>query len=155
LKLALGHVDDHIDMAAVTIKRTVSSIVLNLVIVNDTVHGLARVMVESWLEPGIRPASQSIFIRVLLDKKYALPFRVIDALVFHFVRSLNDTREYPVLWHQSFLTFAQRYAADPEPHQGGIVLVSIQFDRDLHGVHVGAALMQPRDDVHCMPSKAL
>jgi hypothetical protein len=80
-------------------------------------------MAESWLERGIiTPASQSIFIRVLLDKKYALPFRVIDALVFHFVRSLNDTREYPVLWHQSFLTFAQRYAAGPEPHHTRAVL---------------------------------
>jgi len=28
----------------------------------------------------------SVFIRVLLDKKYALPYRVIDSLVFHFLR---------------------------------------------------------------------
>ncbi|KAI7519431.1 Bystin-domain-containing protein, partial [Hortaea werneckii] len=28
----------------------------------------------------------NIFIRVLLEKKYALPYRVIDALVFHFLR---------------------------------------------------------------------
>ena len=28
--------------------------------------------------------SNSIFIRILLDKKYALPYRVIDALVHHF-----------------------------------------------------------------------
>jgi essential nuclear protein 1 len=30
--------------------------------------------------------ANSIFIRILLDKKYALPYRVIDALVFHFVK---------------------------------------------------------------------
>ena len=30
--------------------------------------------------------ANSIFLRTLLDKKYALPFRVVDALVFHFLR---------------------------------------------------------------------
>lgn len=30
--------------------------------------------------------ANSIFLRTLLDKKYALPFRVVDAVVFHFVR---------------------------------------------------------------------
>lgn len=28
----------------------------------------------------------SIFLRIFFDKKYALPFRVIDAVVFHFLR---------------------------------------------------------------------
>lgn len=50
----------------------------------------------------------SIFIRVLLDKKYALPYKVVDALVYHFIRFKRDPRELPVLWHQAFLTFAQR-----------------------------------------------
>lgn len=54
----------------------------------------------------------SLFIRVLLDKKYALPYKVVDALVFHFIRFKRDTRVMPVLWHQSFLVFAQRYKAD-------------------------------------------
>ena len=30
--------------------------------------------------------ANSIFLRTLLDKKYALPYRVIDAVVFHFLR---------------------------------------------------------------------
>lgn len=30
--------------------------------------------------------ANSIFLRILLDKKYALPYRVIDAVVDHFVR---------------------------------------------------------------------
>jgi essential nuclear protein 1 len=51
----------------------------------------------------------SLFIRILLDKKYALPFKVIDSLVFHFLQFKNDEREMPVLWHQSMLVFAQRY----------------------------------------------
>jgi len=53
----------------------------------------------------------SLFIRVLLDKKYALPYKVVDALVFHFIRFKRDPRIMPVLWHQSFLVFVQRYAS--------------------------------------------
>lgn len=30
--------------------------------------------------------SNSIFLRIFLDKKYALPYRVIDAVVFHFLK---------------------------------------------------------------------
>jgi len=56
--------------------------------------------------------ANSIFLRLLLDKKYALPFRVIDALVYHFIRFQTDNRELPVLWHQAFLTFVQRYKGD-------------------------------------------
>ena len=28
----------------------------------------------------------SIFIRTLIEKRYALPFRVVDALVHHFIK---------------------------------------------------------------------
>ena len=54
----------------------------------------------------------SLFIRVLLDKKYALPHKVLDALIEHFVETSQDERALPVLWHQSLLTFAQRYKGD-------------------------------------------
>lgn len=33
----------------------------------------------------------NVFIRVLLEKKYALPYKVIDALVFHFLRFREPT----------------------------------------------------------------
>jgi essential nuclear protein 1 len=45
----------------------------------------------------------------MLDKKYALPFRVIDALVFHFYRFQSDKRILPVLWHQCLLVFVERW----------------------------------------------
>ena len=61
--------------------------------------------------------ANSIFIRVLLDKKYALPYRVIDSLVFHFLRFKSDPRTMPVLWHQSLLVFAQRYKNDMSDEQ--------------------------------------
>ncbi|GLT33932.1 hypothetical protein SLA2020_084850 [Shorea laevis] len=51
----------------------------------------------------------SYFIKLLLEKKYALPYSVVDALVAHFMRFLEDTRIMPVIWHQSLLAFVQRY----------------------------------------------
>jgi essential nuclear protein 1 len=63
----------------------------------------------------------NIFIKTLLEKKYALPYKVIDNLVFHFLRfrgpnvdSIQDGKEskeskLPVIWHQTLLAFAQRY----------------------------------------------
>jgi len=78
----------------------------------------------------------NVFIRCLLEKKYALPYKVVDALVFHFLRfraveqphqsqlgaadtSMTDSsvlpqdgKGLPVLWHQSLLAFAQRYRND-------------------------------------------
>ncbi|KHG02763.1 bysl [Gossypium arboreum] len=51
----------------------------------------------------------SYFIKLLLEKKYALPYRVIDAVVDHFMRFLEDTRIMPVIWHHSLLAFVQRY----------------------------------------------
>ncbi|KUL84158.1 hypothetical protein ZTR_07221 [Talaromyces verruculosus] len=75
----------------------------------------------------------NMFIRVFLEKKYALPYKVIDALVFHFLRfrAMDNAEDsmmvdgagrqsaaaamnykLPVLWHQSLLVFAQRYRND-------------------------------------------
>lgn len=74
----------------------------------------------------------SLFIRVLLDKKYALPYKVVDALVFHFLKFSDPEkgvevikvdgystgeRRMPVLWHQSLLVFVQRYKQDLTPDQ--------------------------------------
>ncbi|XP_073990111.1 bystin [Rhodnius prolixus] len=61
--------------------------------------------------------ANSIFLRVLYDKKYALPYRVVDASVFHFLRFERDSREMPVLWHQALLTFVQRYKSDISSEQ--------------------------------------
>ncbi|RXK35737.1 essential nuclear protein 1 [Tremella mesenterica] len=70
----------------------------------------------------------SLFIRVLLDKKYALPYKVVDAIVFHFIRLANSPRsrhgedKLPVLWHQSLLVFVQRYSSDLTPDQKDALL---------------------------------
>ncbi len=66
--------------------------------------------------------ANSIFIRTLLDKKYALPYRVVDAVTFHFLRFQTEPRELPVLWHQSLLTFVQRYKEDMSVEQKEAIL---------------------------------
>ena len=82
----------------------------------------------------------NIFIRTLIEKKYALPTSVVDALIIHFLRfksvqqsnsgddvSMSSTgfrgkkgagdAQLPVLWHQCLLAFAQRYKNDLEADQ--------------------------------------
>uniref|UniRef100_A0A8C8SCM5 Bystin like n=1 Tax=Pelusios castaneus TaxID=367368 RepID=A0A8C8SCM5_9SAUR len=71
--------------------------------------------------------ANSIFLRLLIDKKYALPFRVVDALVFHFLAFQTDRRTLPVLWHQCLLTFAQRYKEDLSSEQKESVLELLKF----------------------------
>eukprot|EP01127_Copromyxa_protea_P006923 TRINITY_DN16860_c0_g1_i1.p1 TRINITY_DN16860_c0_g1~~TRINITY_DN16860_c0_g1_i1.p1 ORF type:complete len:434 (+),score=115.16 TRINITY_DN16860_c0_g1_i1:181-1302(+) len=61
--------------------------------------------------------ANSIFIKCLINKRYALPYRVIDALVEHFLRFREETRELPVVWHQSLLAFAQRYKEEISAEQ--------------------------------------
>lgn len=73
--------------------------------------------------------ANSIFIRVLIEKRYALPFRVVDALVHHFIRFRTDTRELPVLWHQALVAFVQNYRQDisTEQKQALLELLHHQF----------------------------
>lgn len=56
--------------------------------------------------------TNSFFLLQLLNKKYALPHRVIDALVDHYCSFEEEDRALPVIWHQSLLTFLQRYKQD-------------------------------------------
>ena len=42
----------------------------------------------------------SIFLRVLLNKKYALPNRIIDKVVGHFMQMMRVPGPLPVVWHQ-------------------------------------------------------
>ncbi|XP_057947794.1 bystin [Malania oleifera] len=51
----------------------------------------------------------SYFIKLILEKKYALVIRVVRAIIAHFMRFLEDSRIMPVIWHQSLLVFVQRY----------------------------------------------
>lgn len=72
---------------------------------------------------------RSIFIRTLLDKKYALPSTVIQRLLGYFSQFLNGTEEMPVLWHQSLLVFCQRYKLELSPENRQTLLGLVQVRR--------------------------
>ncbi|KAK8105984.1 Bystin-domain-containing protein [Apiospora kogelbergensis] len=96
--------------------------------------GLCDIAAEQASSQGTEAAgSTNVFIKTLLEKKYALPYQVLDALVFHFLRfrsqdpasvkegdvmmDISDERaamqhKLPVIWHQCLLAFAQRYRND-------------------------------------------
>lgn len=94
--------------------------------------GLCDIAAEEASQGTEGGGATNIFIKTLLEKKYALPYQVIDALVFHFLRfrsvdpasvqsgdamagisQQGDAKmKLPVIWHQSLLAFAQRYKGD-------------------------------------------
>ncbi|KAK4166814.1 Bystin-domain-containing protein [Cladorrhinum sp. PSN259] len=64
-------------------------------------------------------SATNYLLKVLLEKRYALPWQVIDSLVFHFIRYASSVRDVdsvpdslPVIFHQCLLVFAQRYRND-------------------------------------------
>ncbi|POR37940.1 Uncharacterized protein TPAR_01862 [Tolypocladium paradoxum] len=96
------------------------------------IKGLCDIAAQEASQGSEGGGATNIFIKTLLEKKYALPYQVIDALVFHFLRfrSVNPASvqqgdamtgvyaegdaktKLPVIWHQSLLAFAQRYKGD-------------------------------------------
>lgn len=54
-----------------------------------------------------------VFLMDLISKNYALPYRVLDGLVDHFIRyTHNHQVELNVQWHQTLLKFCQLYTRD-------------------------------------------
>ncbi|CAN8313842.1 unnamed protein product [Cochlearia groenlandica] len=50
----------------------------------------------------------SYFIKIILEKGYCMPYGVLDALVAHFMRFVDENKVMNVIWHQSLLAFVQR-----------------------------------------------
>jgi len=63
--------------------------------------------------------TNSHFLLIFLDKRYSLPYKVVDTLVEHFMGFRNETRTLPVLWHQCLLVFIRRYKDDLTTEQKG------------------------------------
>lgn len=57
-------------------------------------------------EMGYTP-STVLFIKCLIDKQYALPSKVVDAIVDYFYLGMNIEERMPVVWHQALLSFVQ------------------------------------------------
>lgn len=101
----------------------------------------------------------NIFIRVLLEKQYALPYKVIDGLVFHFLRfratpidQMPDAdalgskdSKLPVLWHRCLLAFAQRYRNDitEDQREALLDLLLVRGHKDI-GPEVRRELLEGR-----------
>mmetsp|Transcript_19616 Transcript_19616/g.21303 ORF Transcript_19616/g.21303 Transcript_19616/m.21303 type:complete len:355 (+) Transcript_19616:30-1094(+) len=68
-----------------------------------------------------------IFLKQILLKKYAFPARVIDAISSYFSHFKQSTEDYPVVWHQTLLTFVQRYKFQLQESQREGLLQLIHF----------------------------
>lgn len=94
------------------------------------IKGLCDIAAQEASQGTEGGGATNILLRCLLEKKYALPYQCIDALVFHFLRFRNadpaSVREedvgqigkdgsamsrvaLPVIWHKCLLSFAQHY----------------------------------------------
>ena len=68
----------------------------------------------------------SLFMMTLLDKKYALPYRVIDAVVAHFLGFQTETKTLPVMWHKCLLIFSQRYKQEITSDQKNLIKILLR-----------------------------
>ncbi|CAO3629015.1 unnamed protein product [Mucor fragilis] len=68
-----------------------------------------------------------ILVQVFLQKRQALPYRVVDILTFaYFCRREESLQQLPIMWYQSLLTFVQSYSMDMVPTQKTALLALIQ-----------------------------
>ncbi len=111
-------------------------------------HSAAAIMRLTEMKYSV---DKTMFIKALLDKKYALPYKVIDSLVFYFMSFRNtpgnkytnaeyDNRvtqspleentkdiKLPVVWHQAFLSFATIYKNDITDDQRDFLLEVVRM----------------------------
>ncbi|CAK9442301.1 uncharacterized protein LODBEIA_P60440 [Lodderomyces beijingensis] len=97
----------------------------------------SSVALSQLLQREFSPAT-TVFIRVLVEKKYALPYQTLDDLVFYFMRFRNaaqpemmeldekEVPQLPVVWHKAFLSFAQRYKNDITDDQRDFLLETVR-----------------------------
>lgn len=114
---------------AVIIASVVAKVSVPVLHSAAALHRLCEIAAEQMSSDPEAAGPCNIFIKTLLEKKYALPYKVIDALVFHFLRfravygadamdtesvagDLAGAGKLPVIWHQCLLAFAQRYRND-------------------------------------------
>ena len=102
------------------------AVIISSIMIKCTVpvlHSCAAILRLATMEYS---GATSIFLRVLLDKKYSLPYKVLDAMVTHFLKVKNSSSDMTVLWHQSLLVFCQRYKNDLSNSQIDAILDLIE-----------------------------
>lgn len=112
------------------------------------------------LEEEFKPTT-ILFIKVLIQKKYALPYQIIDELVFFFSRFKNlipdmdsvepqsitkkNTIKLPLIWHKTFLSFVQMYKHDITDDQRNLLLETIKkINHDLISNEIRRELLSGR-----------
>jgi len=83
--------------------------------------------------------TNALFIKTLLGKKYALPRKVVAQLVQYFCKFSSQSAggmpagHMPLIWHQTLLTFVQRYKLDLTDNQRTAIrnLIKVQ---NHHGI---------------------
>lgn len=99
----------------------------------------SSVALTQLLQREFKP-STTVFIRVLIEKKYALPYQTLDELVFYFMRfrraaqsldmmedeKAEELPPLPIVWHKAFLSFAQRYKNDITDDQRDFLLETVR-----------------------------
>jgi hypothetical protein len=95
----------------------------------------------------------ALMMKTIINKKYSLPHKVIDALIRYFMTFLKDSRQMPLVWHQLLLTFVQRYKHELKPKQINAVkaltraqphhAVSVEIRRELNANMMGSSNSNP------------
>jgi essential nuclear protein 1 len=130
--------------------------------------GLCDIAAQEALAGTEGGGATNIFIKALLEKKYALPYQVLDALVFHFLRFRTNPAtpgpdamditprsgktpaaardaKLPVIWHQCLLAFAQRYRNDiTEDQREALLDMLLTKGHSLIGPEIRRELLQGR-----------
>ncbi|KAI0463390.1 hypothetical protein LJB42_003417 [Komagataella kurtzmanii] len=122
------------------------AIIAGSILAKVSIPALHSAAALSWLtEQDFQPAT-TVFIRILLEKKYALPYQTVDNLVFYFMRFrvingqvADNVKNYydptnkpseippmPLVWHKAFLAFAQHYKNDITDDQRDFLLETIR-----------------------------
>ncbi|KAI8646402.1 Bystin-domain-containing protein [Parasitella parasitica] len=80
-----------------------------------------------WLSQQTFTLPICILIRVFLEKRQPLPYRVVDMLTFqYFCQREGAITQLPLTWYHSLQTFAQSYSSDMVPTQKRALLTLIQ-----------------------------
>lgn len=114
---------------------TREAVIAASVLLKNSIPALHSSAALDWLlDQDYKPAT-TVFIRVLLEKKYALPFQVIDNVVAYFIRfrnltltnlKLDDDAKLPLVWQKLFLAFAQRYKNDITEDQRDFLIETVR-----------------------------
>uniref|UniRef100_A0AC34QEP1 Bystin n=1 Tax=Panagrolaimus sp. JU765 TaxID=591449 RepID=A0AC34QEP1_9BILA len=88
---------------------------------------------------GTNFASGLYFLQILVRKRYALPYQVIDKMVEYFAQTASSNESLPLLWHRTFWLFVESYANDLSGDQ--ITLLSLLTKEKQHHYYYSSEIL--------------